>query len=650
MIETFAKNGAIKYGCSVLLTGVLVLLSATACGGIRDQQRQDFLRAEKWLQQGNDDAFLELSRILTSYPLYPYLQYQWLKNNLHQTDKVQFFLLRYKESRYAGLLRDKWLAYLAEHERWHEFVRQYEARGDTALECRYYWGIYATGNKQQALNEAKRLWAVGDSLPKACDPLFLELTMSPYFTRELLWRRFELALKKDNVALAEYVRRFFDRIDRHNADVWLQVHKKPSLIQDSAFWINNNAQIGLVFAHGVERMAKTDLDMAIQVWDSRKHEPAIDKGAAQELERTLALALAYRQDARAYHRLAQLSRVDDKVREWKIRAALLEQDWQHVIDALAGLTVEEKQEPGWQYWQARSLEATGGGTQAESIYRRLAGDRSFYGFLAADRVGEAYHLADKPVLATAGQLDALAQEADFKVVSEFMALNRELEARRQWWYAVSKLSKQQLMIAAKLAQQWQWDQQAIITLVKADYWDDLELRFPVRYLTEVRRNAYRQDLDPAIIFGLIRQESMLDKYAQSPAGARGLMQVMPATSRQIAREMNEARQEDANLFNPDVNIRHGSYYFRKLLNRFNGHFALAIAAYNAGPSRVVKWLPADKTVPADIWIETVPYKETRKYVASVFSYAMIYRQYVQAGDLQANALRIKKLLRDVPRR
>ena len=650
MIKMFAKSGAIKYGCRVLLTGVLVLLSATACGGIWDQQRQDFLRAEKWLQQGNDDAFLELSRILTSYPLYPYLQYQWLKNNLHQSDKVQFFLSRYKESRYAGLLRDKWLAYLAEHEHWHEFIRQYEAGGDIALECQYYWGIYTTGNKQHALNEAKRLWAVGDSLPKACDPLFLELTMSPYFTRDLVWRRFELALKKDNVALAEYVRRFFDKIDRHNADVWLQVHKKPSLIQDSAFWTNNNTQMGLVFAHGVERMAKTDLDMAIRVWDSRKPEPAIDTGTAQELERTLALALAYRQDARAYHRLAQLSSVDDKVRGWKIRAALLEQDWQHVIDALAGLTAEEKQEPGWQYWQARSLEATGGGTQAQSIYRRLAGDRSFYGFLAADRVGEPYHLADKPVLATAGQLDALAQEADFKVVSEFMALNRELEARRQWWYAVSKLSKQQLMIAAKLAQQWQWDQQAIITLVKADYWDDLELRFPVRYLTEVRRNAYRQDLDPAIIFGLIRQESMLDKYAQSPAGARGLMQVMPATSRQIAREMNEARQEDANLFNPDVNIRHGSYYFRKLLNRFNGHFALAIAAYNAGPYRVVKWLPADKTVPADIWIETVPYKETRKYVASVFSYAIIYRQYVQAGDLQANALRIKNLLRDVPRR
>jgi len=654
MIKIFVKNGVIKYWRSVLLISGLVFLSPTVSGSVLEQQRQDFLRAEKLLEQGNEAAFLDLSRTLTRYPLYPYLQYQWLKNNLQQTDPVQFFLSRYKETRYAGLLRTKWLVYLAEHERWHEFVRQYEAGNDISLECRFYWGLYNTDNKQQALNEAKRLWAVGDAQPKACDALLFALTLSPYFTRELIWQRFERALKKDNVVLAEYVRRFLDKADQNSADVWLDVHKKPSLIQHDGFRISNDVQIGRIFAHGVERMAKSDLDLAIQIWDSRKHDVTIDEQSAQEVENMLALALAYRQDGRAYQRLNQLLIVDEKVREWKIRAALLEQNWQHVADALTGLTAEERQEPVWQYWLARSLEATGDRMSAQMIYQKLAGDRSFYGFLAADLVNKPYNLTDKPVLLTAYQLEALAEEADFKVVREFNALNRELEARRQWWYAIDKLSKEQLMVAAKLAQQWQWDQIAIITLVKADYWDDLGLRFPVRYLTEVRRNAYRQDLDPAIIFGLIRQESMLDKQALSPAGARGLMQVMPATSRQIAREMNEAWLPDASLFNPDVNIRHGSYYFKKLLNRFNGHFALAIAAYNAGPYRVMKWLPTDRTVPADIWIETVPYKETRKYVTSVFSYAIIYQQYLQTADLQTpdliKALKIKNLLSDVPRR
>ena len=198
------------------------------------------------------------------------------------------------------------------------------------------------------------------------------------------------------------------------------------------------------------------------------------------------------------------------------------------------------------------------------------------------------------------------------------------------------------MIAAKLAQQWQWDQVAIITMVKADYWDDLALRFPVNYLSQVQNNAYLQDLDPAIIFGLIRQESMLDKDAKSAVGALGLMQIMPETGQQIARNLNEPWKAESRLFNPDVNIKYGAFYYKQLLNRFDGHFALAMAAYNAGPNRVVKWLPNDKSVPADVWIETIPFKETRKYVTSVLSYAIIYQQRIQR-----NALKITRLLFDV---
>ena len=198
------------------------------------------------------------------------------------------------------------------------------------------------------------------------------------------------------------------------------------------------------------------------------------------------------------------------------------------------------------------------------------------------------------------------------------------------------------MIAAKLAQQWQWDQVAIITLVKADYWDDLALRFPVNYLNQIQSNAYRQNLDPAVVFGLIRQESMLDKNAQSAVGAKGLMQIMPKTGQQIARSLGEPWQAENSLFNPDINIKYGVFYYRQLLNRFDGHFALATAAYNAGPNRVSKWLPDNRPVPADVWIETIPFKETRKYVTSVLSYSIIYQQ-----RLQSNALKITKLLFDV---
>ncbi|MDD5321994.1 MAG: transglycosylase SLT domain-containing protein [Methylococcales bacterium] len=626
---------------SILLCS-LVLLPGMAMSNTLEQQRHDFLLAEKLVEQDDENAFLSLSATLVDYPLYPYLQYQWLRNNLPQTDKVLAFLSAYKDTRYADLLRSKWLGYLANQDRWFEFIQHYQASDNTALECQFYWAHFKTGNQLLALNAAKRLWATGDFYPEECDPLLSALALSPLLTPELIWQRFELALKKENITLAAYVQRLLNKPDQSIAELWLQVHNTPALIEDRSFWSSNGIQQGRIFAYGVDRMAKSDPDLAINIWDSRKRNFNIDTQTAQQLERRLALALARSQDSKAYSRLNQLLTVDAEVREWKVRAALLEQNWQHVANALADLTLEERKEPRWQYWQARSLVETGNAAQGRSIYNQLSEDRSFYGFMAADAINKSYPLGDKPVVMTGNELEILATETDFKVFQELDFLNRQAEAQRQWWFAVRKLTKERLMIAAKLAQRWQWDQVAIITLVKADYWDDLALRFPVNYLNQVQSNAYRQNLDAAIVFGLIRQESMLDKNARSAAGAQGLMQIMPKTGQQIAHSLGESWQSGNSLFNPDVNIKYGAFYYRQLLNRFNGHFALATAAYNAGPNRVSKWLPYNRPVPADIWIETIPFKETRKYVSSVLFYSIIYQQ-----RLQGNALKITKWLSDV---
>lgn len=168
------------------------------------------------------------------------------------------------------------------------------------------------------------------------------------------------------------------------------------------------------------------------------------------------------------------------------------------------------------------------------------------------------------------------------------------------------------------------------------------LRFPTHYQEQVESNATLQNVDPALLFGLMRQESMMDKMAASSVGAKGLMQLMPGTGQQIAKALNEPWHSDSDLFNPELNIKYGSYYFKQLLEQFNGHAALATAAYNAGPARVKKWLPQGKALPADLWVEYIPYKETRKYVSSVLSYAIIYQHL-----LQRDALKLKNLLPDV---
>ncbi|MGR9036372.1 MAG: transglycosylase SLT domain-containing protein, partial [Gammaproteobacteria bacterium] len=397
----------------MLLMLALWLLSATAFSERIDRQRNDFLMAEKLIEQGNDNAFFAVSSGLSDYPLYPYLQYQWLKKHLDRSDKILAFLQDYKDTRYAGLLRKQWLNDLIARQRWHAFIENYQADGNLALECQLHWAHFNLGRNEQALKEALRLWSVDVLQPKECEPLFSSLAMSPLLTKDLIWKRFELALKEDKVSLAGYLRGLLDINRQAMADLWIKVHKSPSTIQDAGFWNGDPPLLVRIFAHGIDRMAKSDLDMAVIVWDLNKQNPAFDSRLVQQLERRLALALAHSRKPGAYDRLNQLISYDKDVREWKVRAALFEQNWQHISDALSGLTLEERKEPIWQYWQARSLLEKGDRVNARAAFANVAEDRSFYGFLAADAVGKPYNFMDKPAVVTVNELDRLAAETDF---------------------------------------------------------------------------------------------------------------------------------------------------------------------------------------------------------------------------------------------
>jgi soluble lytic murein transglycosylase len=620
----------------------MLLLPPIVLGDKLADQRTAFLQAEKYLAEKNETGFLMVSASLVDYPLYQYLRYQWLKDHTDQTDQVLAFLSTYKDTRYAPSLRSKWLDYLAEHEQWNDFIKYYEVSEGSADDCQPQWAQYQTGKQQQALGEAKRLWILGKAIKKKCQPLFSALVNSALLTPDLIWQRFESALQKNNLAVAQSTSLLLKQTERSNADNWLQLHQKPEMIDESRFWLEKNEKTGRLFAHTVARLANSDLERAITAWVVKKSSFALDAQIADQVERKLGLALLDKKDSRSYDHLNKILLPDENDRTAKIRAALVEQNWPHVSSAVAGLTFAERQEPKWQYWLARALQETSNKQQAAAIYTTLSKDRSFYGFLAADTVNTPYQITDQPVKLDKDALKLLSEERDFKACQEFKWLSKDLEARRQWQFAIKNLSKEKLQVAAKLAQQWQWDQIAITTLVKADYWDDMALRFPVSYLSEVQSSADKNNLDAALLFGLMRQESMLDKNAVSSMGAKGLMQLMPETARTVARTLHEPWRSDSDLFNPEFNINYGGYYFRDLLNRFGGHVAIAGAAYNAGPNRAKKWLPITSAVPADIWIETIPFKETRKYVSTVLSYAIIYQHRLKKGNLK-----LKDLLRDI---
>ncbi len=620
----------------------LLLLPSITLADKLDDQRQAFLQAEKYLSEKNEAGFLAASAGLTDYLLYPFLRYQWLKEHTQQTDQILAFLSTYKDTRYAPLLRSKWLDYLAEQGRWQDFAQHYSESDNNADDCRWQWAKYQTGKQQQALTEAKRLWLLGKITDKNCQPLFTALQNSPLITPDLVWQRFEAAMANNASETAKATSVLLKQTDRKTAETWLQLHQKPELLTDNRFWQDKNTQTGRLFAHAIKRLATKDLDKAMMVWEAKRAGFAIENQIAQGVKRKFGLALLGKKDSRAYAHLSKVSQPDEDARTATVRAALLEQNWQHVNSALSALTDSERREPKWQYWLARALQGIGKKQEAKAVYEALAKDRSFFGFLAADIVNMPYQIIDQPVKINDDELKKLSEHIDFKSSYEFKLVNLDLEARRQWQFAIKNLPKEKLLTAAKLAQQWHWDQLAITTLVKADYWDDMTLRFPVLYLSEVQTSADKHNLDAALIFGLMRQESMLDKTAVSSAGAKGLMQLMPETAKKVAQTLHEPWLSDFDLFRPEFNIKYGSYYFRDLLNRFGGHIAVAGAAYNAGPNRALKWLPVAAPVPADIWIETIPFKETRKYVSTVLSYAIIYQHRLKKGSFK-----LKNLLQDI---
>jgi soluble lytic murein transglycosylase len=628
-----------------LLILIMPVQSVLASKLTLEQQRKEFLYIEKLIKKGQNKPFhqrIKKIKKIKNYPLYSVLQYQWLKKNLNETDKIKAFLKDYSETRYASLLNYRWQIYLAKHKRWQQFLLQYKTTSDVKLQCYFYRAKYNTGAKKEALLGAKTLWVVGKSQPDECDPLFEVLKRSQYFTQALLWQRFSAALTNKKTGLAKYIKRSMTAKNQKTAALWLKIHSNPQLIKKQDLLDSKNKMSGLIFAHAIDRLAEPNHALALKIWDAKKHKFNIDKARIYQIEQRLAMILAYRRDDRAYQRLSNLKEADEATKEWRVRTALLAQNWGHVEQAIADLSKETQNKDKWRYWLARALEKTGKQKVSDFIFDKLSTDRSFYGYLSAERLNKDYQLSDHPVPVSTDMLKKFKQTLAFRMVAEFLALDRPLEAKRQWWFAVKQLDKSDILIAAKYAQELNWVQTAIFTIAKAKYWDDVSLRFPMEYRKQVEKNAKSQALHPAIIYGLIRRESAFNEKAQSPVGARGLMQIMPRTGRQIAKELKQKFGHKKRLFNPDVNIKYGAYYYKQLLNQFNGRYALAAAGYNAGPHRVKKWRPKEKPIAADIWVETIPFKETRAYVSEVLTYALIYQK-----RLDTKGLTMKEFSREI---
>jgi soluble lytic murein transglycosylase len=621
----------------------------------------DYLHAEQSIKSGDRAAFQVLSAALRDYPLYPYLRFAELTRDLDRApdEAIEAFLEQYPDTPLAERLRAVYLKRLARAERWTDYARIY--RPDDSLErrCLYLRALLATGRPGEALSPAalEPLWLVPRSQPAACDPLFDAWDAAGGLTTERIWARVRLAMDAAESGLARHLGDRLPETERAWLRRWLAVQAQPALVLDPQTLSGSHPQRAAILADGIGRLVRKSPRQAAAALESALADGALrsDPAAWDEAHRAVGRVLTRSKDPAdqtqglaVWDRMS--ARADNLVhQETRLRAAIGLGAWDRVAEWVRRMPDGDEKRDRWLYWQARAELALGREAESRETFRQAATSRSLWGFLAADRVGLPYRLADTPAPVEPERAQRMAARPALARIRELERLGRETDMRREWRTLTRDLDKPDLMAAALVADGLGWYDQAIFTLARTDYWDDLRLRFPLAYKDLVAEQAWQTGLTEDWIMAVIRQESVFAPQVASPVGALGLMQLMPATARELAQDPDLSKDLDldrsplgrSELLNPVVNIALGSAYLARMRDRF-GHAALATAAYNAGPGRVSRWLPQACT-DADLWIASIPYDETRGYVERVLAYRVIY-----GARLGLEPLRIAELLPPVP--
>ena len=598
-----------------------------------EAQRATYQKALKALKRGKRTEFRRHLNKLQDYPLLPYLEYAELAIQLRSLPrkKVDAFLKDHAGTRVADKLRLRWLKELKRRRRGADFIQYYRPQlADTKLSCYYQYARYRTGDekqKQNALRAGLELWNVGKSQPDDCDRLFKLLTKYDMIDSEVAWQRFTKALSNRKYSLARYISR---SITEQPYKGWAEkaraTSKNPALIGRYDNFASQTPEMLKVIEHNLKRLVGKQPVKTMSHWAryQQTHKFPV-KTRSQITERIIKSLYNNDHDSAADEYLeSSLELVPATLLEWRIRRALRSEQWQVALDWIHKLPGEYRRDGRWVYWHARLSHMLLDEDPAES-YATLAQKRSFYGFLATEHLGGEYAMEHQPVPLQESQIATLSKLPGVLRARELHHHGETLSARREWHYAGRNFNEQDWVTAAELCRRWGWFNQSITSMIQASYWNDIEMRFPLHYQQAMEQYTEKMAMDTHLMLALARQESALAEDAVSPAGARGLMQIMPATAKQTARKHKIKYSNSDQLLNPAKNIELGTRYYRDILTRFDDNRILATAAYNAGPHRVSTWLKRSKgNLPYDAWIETIPFKETRHYVQNVLAFSAIY--------------------------
>ena len=534
----------------------------------------------------------------------------------------------YRSSPLADRLRQDWLKYLARSQHWDRLVRDFDSSSSEFVQCAYARALVDKRLWSQAMQEAEKLWLHGRSRPRECDPVFDAWRSRDMLTPDLAWQRIDMAIGQGQASLARYLGRYLPREDQSWLDLWLQVLSRPSAVLNLDWSQKTHPVAQKIFFQGMSGLIREDAQKALAHWRALEEKQDLSSMDTLPVKEQLALYLALRKHPEALDFFKSLSSEDmsPRLKEWHVRNALYRQEWLEALSALDRLDHGRKNSPRWLYWRARALEETGLVHEAAFVYQQILGRQNYFSLLAADRLGKPYRMEHRAVSAPGADILEVRSDQGVLRAMELFHLGRMTDARREWNTALAGKSREYIRAAAILAHDLGWHDRAIIAAANAGEFDDLILRFPTSYSELISNYSRIRGLEPSWVFAVARQESMFMADVGSPAGALGVMQIMPATGRLVASLMGERFQSSFALLCPETNIRFGTFYLKKRLDELQGNPVLATAAYNAGAHRVRGWLHDEGAMAADIWVENIPFAETRDYVEKVFSYKVIYEK------------------------
>jgi soluble lytic murein transglycosylase len=597
-----------------------------------EEQRRVFREVYPQAELGNWRPAASNDALLQQYVLWPELKAAWLRTRVrnHDFTEVDVFLDHYGTLKPARELRYHYALSLwrsGSHVQYFDLYQQFFQGLDVVrLDCLALQAEIAAGRENRIVNRGIEVWLTGRNQVDECDPVFDNLRDRGILDTSKYQDRFELAIEARQFALARYLARSLPADFQFNARQWTAVVNDPVAYLEAHDASIDNEQYRDQLIYAVQQIAYKQPGVASVLWNDVRGLYSFSNEQQHDIDQHLALWAARHGLADATMMLDALpvAVVDMEVRRWRVRTHLREQNWLAVVETINNMPKEEQAEEVWRYWLARANQQLGNHDFARTLFSELAVERSFYGFLAADFENLGYSFSNNRLLANDTTIHELQNRDSLVRAHELFLVGLEGRGRSEWDAEVSMFTAEQKLQASILAHQWGWHSRAISTAAMVGQYDDLELRYPIPYSAEFEKYAQVANIQRSWALGIARSESLFMRDIRSSAGAVGLMQLMPDTARRTAQDVNLKYAGLVTLTDPDSNIRLGTAYLRKMLERFDNNQVLATAAYNAGPLNVENWLPVDGDIDALIWIENIPYNETRKYVRRVLAAAAIF--------------------------